>query len=222
MIRTITALIFLSCAFPCVADAPAEIDAGRALVDEFLSDVKTLSSHFNQSLMDANGDIVEVSSGTLEINRPDQFRWAYSEPFEQSLVADGLNIWSYDVDLEQVTVKPQAKALANTPALLLGGSAAAMDEFVYDGSYEDEGLTWVRMHPVDTDSGFSRLELAFSDRTLARMLFFDNLEQTTLVSLNSVVVNEPIDAGSFEFNAPEGVDVVGTPATPDSSEPESP
>ena len=97
-----------------------------------------------------------------------------------------------------------------------------MDEFVYDGSYEDGGLIWVRMHPVDTDSGFSRLELAFSNRTLARMLFFDNLEQTTLVSLTSVVVNEPIDAGSFEFNAPEGVDVVGTPATSDSSEPESP
>ena len=222
MIRTITALIILGCAFPCMADELAEIDVGRALVDEFLSDVNTLSSHFDQSLMDANGDIVEVSSGTLEINRPDQFRWAYSEPFEQSLLADGLNIWSYDVDLAQVTVKPQAEALANTPALLLGGSAAAMDEFVYDGSYEDGGLIWVRMHPVDTDSGFSRLELAFSNRTLARMLFFDNLEQTTLVSLTSVVVNEPIDAGSFEFNAPEGVDVVGTPATSDSSEPESP
>ena len=57
-----------------MADEPAEIDVGRALVDEFLSDVNTLSSHFDQSLMDANGDIVEVSSGTLEINRPDQFR----------------------------------------------------------------------------------------------------------------------------------------------------
>lgn len=228
MIRTFTAIFFLSFAVPCIADETAEYDAGRALVDEFISDVKTLESRFEQSLMDAQGDIVEVSSGTLEINRPDQFRWAYNEPFEQSLVADGLNIWSYDVDLAQVTVKPQVEALANTPALLLGGSASAMDEFIYDGSYEDGGLTWVRMHPVDTDSGFSRLELAFSDRTLARMLFFDNLEQTTLVSLNNVVVNEAIDPGIFDFKAPAGVDVVGTPATAelldnssgDSSDPE--
>lgn len=222
MIRTITVFAFLSCTFPTVADETAEFDAGRALVEAFMSDVQTLESRFEQSLMDANGDIVEVSSGTLEINRPSQFRWAYDEPFEQSLVADGLNIWSYDVDLAQVTVKPQAEALANTPALLLGGSAAAMDEFIYDGSYEDGGLTWVRMHPVDTDSGFSRLELAFSNRTLARMVFFDNLEQTTLVSLNNVVVNEAIDPGIFNFKAPDGVDVVGTPATPDSSDPESP
>ena len=222
MIRTITVLAFLSCTLPTVADETAEFDAGRALVEAFMSDVQTLESRFEQSLMDANGDIVEVSSGTLEINRPSQFRWAYDEPFEQSLVADGLNLWSYDVDLAQVTVKPQAEALANTPALLLGGSAAAMDEFIYDGSYEDGGLTWVRMHPVDTDSGFSRLELAFSNRTLARMRFFDNLEQTTLVSLNNVIVNEAIDPGIFNFKAPDGVDVVGTPATPDSSDPELP
>jgi outer membrane lipoprotein carrier protein len=222
LVRTISAFLFLFCASPCLADEAARFDAGRALVDAFISDVHTLESRFEQSLMDANGDIVEVSSGTLEINRPNQFRWAYYEPFEQSLVADGLNIWSYDVDLAQVTVKPQAEALANTPALLLGGSTAAMDEFIYDGSYEEGGLTWVQMHPVDTDAGFSRLELAFSDRTLARMMFFDNLEQTTLVSLNNVVVNEAIDPGIFNFKAPEGVDVVGTPATPDSSEPESP
>ena len=221
MIRTITVLAFLSCTLPTVADETAEFDAGRALVEAFMSDVQTLESRFEQSLMDANGDIVEVSSGTLEINRPSQFRWAYDEPFQQSLVADGLNIWSYDVDLAQVTVKPQAEALANTPALLLGGSAAAMDEFIYDGSYEDGGLTWVRLHPVDTASGFSRLELAFSNRTLARMLFFDNLEQTTLVSLSNVVVNEAIDPGKFNFKAPDGVDVVGTPATADSSAPES-
>jgi len=222
LIRTITTLIFLSCAWPCVADETAEKDSGRALLDEFINDVETLVSGFEQSLMDADGVVVEVSRGVLEINRPGQFRWAYSEPFEQSLVADGLNIWSYDVDLAQVTVKPQAEALANTPALLLGGSASAMDEFVYDGSTEEGALTWVRMHPVDTDSGFSRLELAFSDRTLARMVFYDNLEQTTLVSLNDVVVNEKIDPAHFEFSVPDGVDVVGTPALPKSSDPEAP
>ena len=54
------------------------------------------------------------------------------------------------------------------------------------------------------------------------MLFFDNLEQTTLVTLNNVIVNEAIDPGIFNFKAPDGVDVVGTPATPDSSDPELP
>ena len=125
-------------------------------MDAFITDVVTLSGDFEQSLIDAQGQILEVTSGTLEIQRPGQFRWAYSEPYEQWLIADGLNIWSYDVDLEQVTVKPQAEALANTPALLLGGSDAALDHFEYQGSVTEDGVTWVKLVPINTDSGFKK------------------------------------------------------------------
>jgi outer membrane lipoprotein-sorting protein len=44
------------------------------------------------------------------------------------------------------------------------------------------------------------------------MVFFDNLEQTTLVALYDVKVNEPIDDSRFEFRVPDEVDLVGTPA----------
>ncbi len=117
-----------------VIAADTSVDEGRQLVDAFVTDVITLSGRFEQSLIDAEGQVLEVTKGTLEIQRPGQFRWAYTEPYEQWLIADGLNIWSYDLDLEQVTVKPQADALANTPALLLGGSDAAMEQFDYEGS----------------------------------------------------------------------------------------
>ena len=155
--------------------------------------------------------MLETTSGTLEIQRPGRFRWVYEKPYEQWLVADGNNIWSYDVDLEQVTVKPQADALANTPALLLGGSGQAMDQFEHGGSFVEGGLTWVRLLPVDTDSGFRRVELGFDEGRLSRMVFLDNLEQTTVVALKNVVVNESIDAARFEFIVPDDVDVVGKP-----------
>jgi outer membrane lipoprotein carrier protein len=222
LIKTIAALSIVTIALPVIGDEVPDSGTGKALVREFLTDVSTLASRFEQTLVDANGEVLEVSSGTLEIKRPGQFRWAYDRPYEQWLVADGLNIWSYDLDLAQVTVKPQAQALANTPALLLAGSTSAMNEFEYDGSFEDGGLTWVRMRPVNTDSGFRRLELAFSDRILTRMVFFDNLEQTTRVSLSNVVINESIDPAQFRFVAPDGVDIVGTPATPALSASEMP
>ena len=83
-------------------------DDGERLVKTFVEDVETLRGHFEQALIDASGEVVERTTGTLEIERPGRFRWTYAEPYEQQLVADGLNIWSYDVDLAQVTVKPQA------------------------------------------------------------------------------------------------------------------
>lgn len=186
-------------------------DAGLQLVDEFIIDLVTMQARFEQSLVDADGRIVEETSGTLEIRRPGQFRWSYTVPYEQWLVADGLNMWSYDVDLAQVTVKPQAEALSNTPALLLGGSADAMDQFNYDGSFVENDTTWARLSPKNTDSGFLRVELGFMAGTLSRMVFFDNLEQTTLIVLYDVSVDKPIDPARFEFTVPDDVDVVGSP-----------
>jgi len=201
-------LAILSCA------VVAEEDQGRGLVDAFVDDVITFEGRFEQALLDANREVIERSTGTLEIERPGRFRWSYEEPYEQWLVADGLNMWSYDVDLAQVTVKPQAEALANTPAMLLGGSDNALEQFNYEGSYVEKAMTWVRLTPKNTESGFERVELGFLDDTLNRMAFFDNLEQTTLVALSDVRVNEPIDEARFTFVPPEDVDVVGTPAEP--------
>jgi len=197
----------------------SEVDDGKRLVDEFVDDVITFQGSFEQALIDADGEVVEKTNGMLEIQRPGQFRWSYIEPYEQWLVADGVNIWSYDVDLAQVIVKPQAEALANTPALLLGGSAGAIDQFDYEGSYVETVTTWVRLVPKNMESGFVRVELGFVADTLSRMVFFDNLEQQTLVALDGVMVNAPIDPARFEFVVPEDVDVVGTPAVADSMDP---
>jgi len=212
--------IFALCLVGPATWGQARVDeVGEQLVNDFIDNVITLQGRFEQSLIDADGIVQERSSGTLEIERPGRFRWSYSEPYEQWLVADGLNIWSYDVDLAQVTVKPQAKALANTPALLLGGSEDALSQFTFDGSMVEKGTTWVRMIPIDTKSGFERMELGFTYGQLTRMVFFDNLEQTTLVALYDVTTNEPIDSERFAFQIPDDVDLVGTPVTAEESSP---
>ena len=208
--RLFTLAALLLTASGAVAQTVA--DDGRRLVIQFVDDVSTFSASFEQALIDASGEVLERTTGTLEISRPGQFRWSYVEPYEQWLIADGMNIWSYDVDLAQVTVKPQVQALANTPALLLGGSQDALEQFDYEGSYEESVTTWVKLVPKNTESGFMRVELGFVSETLNRMVFFDNLEQTTLVQFDEIEVNSEIDPTRFEFTIPDDVDVVGTPA----------
>ena len=225
MLKQVRLVLVLTCLLPVSAiaeetqaDAVAA-DDGAQLVESFVNDITPLQGRFEQSLLDANGEVLERTSGTLQIQRPGQFRWRYVQPYEQELIADGLNIWSYDVDLAQVTVKPQAEALANTPALLLGGSEDAMQQFNNDGSYEEAGTTWVQLSPKNTESGFLRVELGFKDDRLYRMVFFDNLQQTTLVALYDVAINVPFVEGEFEFVVPDDVDVVGTPAVAQATTP---
>ena len=188
--------------------APSE---GERLLQNFVDNVHTLSSRFEQKLVDANDIVVEEANGTLEISKPGRFRWSYAEPYEQLLVADGLNVWSYDVDLAQVTVKPQQELLGNTPAALLGGAGDVLDDFDYIGSFTDRGTVWVRLRPKSTDNGFTSVELGFNDGTLRRLIFADNLEQTTLIALFDVDVNSEIAEEVFTFTPPADADLVGVP-----------
>lgn len=192
-----------------------ETDEGKALLDTFLNDVKTMSARFEQSLIDADSIVIEESHGVLEIQRPGRFRWVYDTPYEQIMVADGLNIWSYDVDLAQVTVKAQQDVLGGTPALLLGGTSNVLDDFEYTESFSDRGIIWIHLRPRSTDNGFTKIELGFDDGNLRRMIFSDNLQQSTLIALFDVQINEPIPADHFQFTPPENVDVVGKPIVAD-------
>jgi outer membrane lipoprotein-sorting protein len=58
------------------------------------------------------------------------------------------------------------------------------------------------------------VELGLTDDIPSRMIFSDNLEQTTLVIMYEVVLNGPIDDTQFQFSPPADVDVVGKPIKP--------
>ena len=206
-------LVCLVGIFVTSAASAQQEDEGQRLLSAFVNDVHFLSARFEQSLVDADDIILETSSGTVDIQRPGRFRWAYSDPYEQILIADGLNVWSYDVDLVQVTVKPQATVLSNTPALLLGGSSSVLDDFDYIGSFEDRGTIWVRLRPKNSNNGFNKVELGFTDGDLSRMLFSDTLDQTTLIALLDMTMNKPLPEDFFEFVPPDNVDLVGIPVS---------
>ena len=191
------------------------VDEGKALLDGFLNDVRTMSARFEQSLVDADNIVLEESNGVLEIQRPGRFRWVYDQPYEQLMVADGLNVWSYDVDLAQVTVKSQQDVLGGTPALLLGGTDNVLDDFEYAESFSDRGTVWIHLRPRSTDNGFTKIELGFDDGKLRRMIFSDNLQQSTLIALFDVRLNEDIPADHFMFDPPSDVDLVGVPIVAD-------
>lgn len=213
-VRTAFRALLCSALFiaPSVASAAEQLN-GEALLRHFVDDMQTLSATFEQTLVDADDNVVEESEGTVELSRPGRFRWTYTAPYEQLLVADGLNIWSYDADLAQVTVKPQAEVLSNTPAVLLGGGGDVFNDFTLVDSFSDRGVDWLRLTPATSDGGFESVDLGFQDGILSRMIFLDALGQSTLIALFDVAVNEPVSAGMFTFEVPDDVDLVGEPLT---------
>lgn len=208
-----TSLLATSEAAPDVTDsAQALKDRGARLLTAFTDDVSALSADFRQTLYDRDGNIKEVSSGYARIARPGRFLWVYAEPYEQRIIADGTNLWLYDVDLDQVTVKPQGDALGKSPAEILGGDAQALAAFDYQGAFEREGVIWVQLQPRDDDTDFEGMRLGFEGERLVGMELADALGQITRIDFERLTLNAPIPDATFRFEPPDGVDVIGTVA----------
>ncbi|CAN5303075.1 outer membrane lipoprotein chaperone LolA [soil metagenome] len=203
------ALASVSFASPA-SDASAE--PGLARVQRFLDRIDTLRADFRQTVEDAESRVVQASEGVLTIARPDRFRWDYSKPYEQLVLADGEQLWLYDADLEQVTVRALDESLASTPAMLLSGGGRLEDAF-RSGEVSEQpwGLT-VELIPTKNNSDFQSITVSFEGDNLTSMQLRDALGQLTRIEFSAVECNPQLADTAFTFDPPEGVDVIGAPA----------
>lgn len=197
---------FLILGFVGAADAA---DNARAQLDQFSSGVQNLSAGFTQQVFSAEGDSLDAASGTLALARPNRFRWDYLEPEEQRIVADGDHIWVYDVELEQVSVRPQAFDEQQSPLAVLLDLKALDAQFATEDRGESDGAAWMRLKPKGEDAEFEHVDLAFRDAELKRMVMVDIVGQRTEIVFQDWKRNGQLPAATFRFDPPPGVDVVG-------------
>lgn len=183
-------------------------------LDRFFTDLHTLSAQFEQTIVDTQGQVTQRASGQLSIQRPGKFRWDYDTPYKQLVLGDGEELWTYDADLEQATVKPQSDALAGTPALLLSAQEQPSELFTIAALPARDGEQWFELRSK-TDKGlgdtqFNQLRLGFAGDVLVAMELVDAFEQTTQIRFSGLRRNTALAADLFRFTPPDGVDVIGT------------
>ena len=75
------------------------------LLSDVREDLSGLKATFVQYELINGSEKVDINTGLVWMKSPDRFRWHYKDPIEQLIIADGKQVWVYDEDLEQVTVK---------------------------------------------------------------------------------------------------------------------
>jgi outer membrane lipoprotein carrier protein len=172
---------------------------------ELLQPITSLSAQFEQQITDANGFEMQTSSGLFQVAQPNNLRWIVSEPMPQQVISDGITLWLYDPDLEQVIIQPFDANIESTPAMLFSGDLDRLDStyFILESSNGVFELT-----PEQGDSLFSSLQITFANRVPAVMALTDNLGQVTRITLSEVVYNSAIPAELFVFEIPDGIDVI--------------
>lgn len=192
---------------------------GLESLEAFVKNVKTGRADFTQVVTappkDGQAPRSKTSSGTFEFSRPNRFKFIYSKPFEQSIVADGQTLWLHDVDLNQVTARKQSQVLGSTPAALIAAAPdlrALQADFTLADAADKDGLQWVAATPKAKDGQLQTVRVGFrtGDKTteLAALEILDSFGQRSLLTFNRFEVNPALSGSTFQFKPPAGADVI--------------
>jgi outer membrane lipoprotein carrier protein len=175
---------------------------------------------FVSSTKAARGEFVQVqvkkassskpsqpASGTFIFARPGKFIWTYVKPYEQLLQADGEQLYIYDKDLNQVTVKKLGDALGSSPAAILFGSNDLEKNFTLSEAGARDGLEWLNATPKAKDTAFEQISIGLRNGTPEAMELRDSFGQTSILSFKKFEKNPSLAAAQFKFVMPKGADV---------------
>lgn len=201
---------------------PAQADA-LASLRSFVKDVQEGKGAFTQVVTSPDGKKVRRSTGNLEFQRPNRFRFAYNAPMEQLIVGDGQKVWLWDADLNQVTVRPMSQALGATPAALLSGTSLEKD-FVLKAVPPAAGsgaasadpataqgaglIEWVEALPRSKDGQFQSVKVGFKGNALAALEILDSFGQKSRLDFPQFDAKADLPASRFQFTPPAGADVL--------------
>ncbi len=181
---------------------------GLDSLNYFFNEIQSFEARFGQIVLDESLVEIDDGQGKLWIKRPGLFRWNYEPPDAQEIVGDGQNLWVYDIELEQVTVRKQDQALGKSPAILLAGSGNLEENYFIEDIGTQGRFDWVNLIPKDEDSGFREIRIGFEDNRIRLLELLDNLDQRTRISFVDLKENVEVPMSTFDFIPPEGVDII--------------
>ncbi|HRE32851.1 MAG TPA: outer membrane lipoprotein chaperone LolA, partial [Candidatus Berkiella sp.] len=181
-----------------VTQAIAEDVAAEQLMAS-LKKISTFKANFSQKIQGSQGESLSKTQGEVVISRPGKFYWKSKKPDPILVIADGKFVWTYDLDLEQVTKQDLGQALQNSPATLLAGDASKLGD-TFNISFAkkcDNNQTCYQLKPKQKDSTFSTINIRFTQDKLNEIRMRDPLGQNVYTVFTHVEVNQSVNQKLF-------------------------
>ncbi|USD64379.1 outer membrane lipoprotein chaperone LolA [Vibrio sp. SCSIO 43136] len=161
------------------------------------------SAEFEQVVTSPEGEVIQQAEGSVEISRPNKFRWETVVPDETLLVSDGQSLWYFDPFVEQVSIYNQSAATEQTPFVLLTRNQAS-DWDNYNVVQEGNHFT---LTPVSQSTTQGVFTIKIDGK--GQVEGFEVVEQdgqTSQFNFSQLKLVRPKDS-RFEFVPPVGVEV---------------
>ena len=148
------------------------------------------------------GQPMQTGKGTMQLARPDQFRWHTVSPDESLIVSNGKSVWMFDPFVEQVTIAPLETAIQNTPFLLIAGGDGKRWQ---DYEVTRQGADFI-VASKDASELISQFSLRFDAKNrIERFSVLESGGQRSDFTLNNVNTQPKVSKTSFIFTPPKGV-----------------
>ncbi len=188
------------------AEAQAPKTDPMAILAAVRKDLTGLEAMFVQYELSENQQRIDPNTGMVWMQSPDKFRWHYKDPVEQLIVADGENVWVYDEDLEQVTVKKQDNEL--NPIYVIINDEKSQQHYDIKHEMFKEGIDWLSLTPKARNEEVKSVWLAVNKDVITQIKVHNNFGQTMVFEFSEIKKNPGSEDGLFVFVPPEGVDVI--------------
>lgn len=184
--------------------------AAGAELQNYVNQLQTFKADFVQTQPDETVFALNKSTGHFELNRPGKLVWEYFQPEAQKIVVDGKNLWVYDLDLDQVSVRPIDDVKAEIPLSWLLYKEPIQSKFDIIESGDKAGLHWFNLTPKQA-TYFQSIEVGMKNGEMQEVWMYQSADNITKVRFLNIQSNQVIPYQTFQFQIPEGVDLVGTP-----------
>ncbi|WP_227712702.1 outer membrane lipoprotein chaperone LolA [Moraxella bovoculi] len=191
---------------PTIAQAaPASQQDAVKNLNRLLSNTQSMTANFSQTTK--AGKKTNKFSGTMAVQRQNQFRWETKSPAEQLIVANGSTMWVYDKDLSQAIKQSTSNQVGDTPALLLSGDPVKIANN-FNVSQPNSTKNYFKLTPKGGNAGFNELYISFNGGKPVLMVLNDAMGQRTDIRFSNISLNKKINASQFSFTPPRGVEVI--------------
>ncbi len=182
--------------------------ADQTALNNFMNNAKTMKADFTQTVV--SGKKSRTTTGTMEISRPNKFRWEYTKE-QQLIVSDAKKIYIYDKPLQQVTEQKLGNSIDRSPAAVLAGANNLTKIYkVSEIATHEDGLNWIKIEPNSSNenNGFQTVIMGFDNTgKLSAMKFIDSFGNQTNLKFSNLQTGIHIPDSEFQFKVPAGVDV---------------
>jgi outer membrane lipoprotein carrier protein len=174
--------------------------------------VSNISALFEQTSVIKALDIRDSATGKIYIQQPGKMRWEYLQPDKQIIISDGVQLWIYRPDDDQVMI-------GKAPDFFGDGKGAS---FLSDIRKMRKNFTISLENRPDTDNHVLKLvplrkgldlaliylSVSWANFDIEEIVTYNSYNDETRIALKDAKRGLPLDESLFKFSVPPGVEIL--------------